>query len=566
MWRLDKDTNQSQNVPTHFKNFNPYDILEPEKVNLKKNEDASTAVLIEFDDNANKCDNSVDLTLHGSFLDKVKKSEYDLLDLYQNIYVTPHEIKKKGDVRNQNSGLNNNTIKDSNIDFTELIEKAEHGQKLSQWKKYDINVKNAVKEISVPNLSKTNPTDLDHTYLNISRKEIPHPRVYKTYPKGSNYTDESVPQPSSLQKSTFSYNGILDSAISLKCAQLNLESDSKSKFSEPEPISEDEIDEFLKPKLKDTLLIKKSAPLAFDKAYNGFSALSLNTNGKHLSHTIENSASPLIEPKLHLTSVHHTNTKSSLTDLNSPSLYRLACQQESIPILHTVKLDPKAFKNRRIVKKDCEILGFTKGPDIFEKSIVLPKIMERLAKRKRVFDERKSVQFKLSLDTGEKRSYDKVNINSAVAQTNKSFEQYLITNSLLKQNEPGKLAYQTPTEFCKQDKRTKLVVNGFSNKEPSKLSYQMTAGFVSEPTKEVASHKVVSFCNTNETYKLAACQEVNALVEPKLSQTPDYYLEPDKSVKLEPKVLMEDCNAKRIIALKTRVALEKFVKTGKLAP
>lgn len=236
----------------------------------------------------------------------------------------------------------------------------------------------------------------------------------------------------------------------------------------------------------------------------------------HESNLYENKMSKTV-PKSDVTPIFR-NTKTSLTELNRPPVNCLTCQGEAVPILHTVKMDPKAYHKRRIVKTDAEKIGFTKGPGIHEKSLVLPQIMKRLAKRKQSL-EAQQMQRKLVLETCEKHN-ENLNFDDSNGTVN-----------------------------AKKCIKTQILLST----EPSikKVTHLMQDGA----------------CKHKEPINLVAYQKPEGVPKPEVSlKPPAYFLEPETSVALNPKVLMEDCCLKRVKALQTRIAFEKFVNTGRLPP
>ncbi|XP_023938449.1 uncharacterized protein LOC112046161 [Bicyclus anynana] len=480
--------NPTQNLSPILKNFNVYDVLEPEKINVDVKENVPTDILVDICDIDNERQNSSDLSpdLHGSFLDKVKKSEFDLLDLFQNIYVTPAEIKKNSDDKNKMTPIEN--IGTVNIDYTKLFEKAEQGENLSHWKEHPEN--------GTEECSNTKVKVLDRDY---------------------------------------SSKLIIDPAP-------------KFKYTEPNPMYEDEIDNVLRPKrvLKAPIIIKETVPISSIKprishdidvpqktslnnkiqnqlknneetfiTQNGYQHLkteklmakSFNHDDKRIAYTSQdnvhlNENKKAFSSKIDQKYCHEI--KASLVDLNSPSVYSSNCQNESIPILQTVKLDTKVYSKRHIVKNDSEKIGFTKGPDIYEKSVVLPQIMKRLADRKQALGWTQNVQRKLILET-----YNSVKQIQYPTET-------------------------TPNKNC--------IIKPI----PSK----------SESPKMVEFEKF-TFRNEEETMKL----ENHMLShKPEVSlKSQACGLESADKVTLEPIVLMEDCSKKRMAALNARIAFEKFV-------
>ncbi|XP_075989980.1 uncharacterized protein LOC142985593 [Anticarsia gemmatalis] len=116
---------QSTTIPPNLlKNFDPYEILEPQKFG-GNSDGPKVDRLIDLDDLPPQSG------INASLLDQ--KTEYSYLDLYENMYVTPQLVKRKETP---------NTVP-NNIDFKDFFDKCENGEKVD-WTK-DVITK---KEIS----------------------------------------------------------------------------------------------------------------------------------------------------------------------------------------------------------------------------------------------------------------------------------------------------------------------------------------------------------------------------------------------------------------------------------
>lgn len=93
MWENPNEKNDSlQNI---LKNFDPYTVLEP----LTPQGIPKENILVDLTDT----NNDSNLELSGSLLDKSTKSDFEVIDVFQNLFVTPQHV---------NSNINGNKSKD----------------------------------------------------------------------------------------------------------------------------------------------------------------------------------------------------------------------------------------------------------------------------------------------------------------------------------------------------------------------------------------------------------------------------------------------------------------------
>ncbi|CAG4974469.1 unnamed protein product [Colias eurytheme] len=279
--------------------INPYEILEPIKVDN---------ILVDLSTDTDKTHDSLQL---GSFIDTVRKTEYDLVDLYQNIYVTPLHIQKT-------NGQDNAT------DFADFFDKLELDDK---------------KDGPIENKSNAlasefrKPCNKPIEAINEVRNDI-----HKEKLKPFNHTLNNEYKP----KLECHFNKSKPAVNEIKFNKDVLTKNNDKEFMEHN-------------KIKEILRVFNA-----DKSMN---MKQDNTKGIKKLHVID-----MINDKQFNGSIKNG-------------------------LLQTMKKDEKLYAKRNILLDR----NLTKGADIYEKSIVLPQMMERLAARKKILDEQKNLKRRLIL-------------------------------------------------------------------------------------------------------------------------------------------------------------------------
>lgn len=338
--------------PNLLKNFNPFDILEPQK------NDAHN--LIDFDETERKSH------LNASLLDQ--KAEYELVDLYQNMYVTPQQIKVTETKDNDKTrNKDNNTNK--NIDYDFFFDILESG-KTVDWSNPEVKITN----------------NISNADLELDRK----PNVIET-PNQS--IEDSDPE------------DLIEEVIATKNLEKLL---FKEQIEEEDPklteISND-INGFPKPKV-----LKPPRNIDFKtlKTYNQSNHKTVREKTESNTNTDETTDSKETHENLVLSFSELNNTVSNSSFADKCTLQGASCKVEgqinNLPTFKviTVKKDEKAYRKYRISKPDSQKTNFTKGADIYEKSIVLPQMMANIMARQTYLANNNNKKKRLVLDSGVK--------------------------------------------------------------------------------------------------------------------------------------------------------------------
>ncbi|XP_046976255.1 uncharacterized protein LOC124542329 [Vanessa cardui] len=352
MWSSSNELNgESKSIPA-LKNFNPYHILEPIKVETVDRNNVATGKLIDIKTDEDNIE--TDLNLNGSYLDKVKKTEFTLIDLFENLYVSPQHVLKN----------DKNTI-----DFLES------------------STSDAFESPNSSDLDKSEDTlPYTRTFDDIFDRAVSS-RFLKLEPVCENDT---------LSKDTIDTVG--DNTLSIEC-QNPIGNIATIAIPKLEIITKENCEvnsKCLDPQHQATTFTQTpQANNTFhfydDHIFNKISQLKLQSSQNQSSLTKRN----LFQADS--VTRYTKDIKSILIDQNRPPIVPIT-NGLAIPILQSIKKDNKAFIKRRVVVNDSEKIGFIKGPNIYEKSVVLPQIIERLGERKKLLDAKKNIKRKLILD------------------------------------------------------------------------------------------------------------------------------------------------------------------------
>lgn len=442
-----------------FQDIKIFDTLEPKKVETFGSNNVKTALLVDISDS-----DAPDPKLSGSFLD-VKKQEFTLVDLFENLYVTPQHVGNKSDLEdnlfdfgntdtlkstNNDEGtikeaslgsVKENTLKESKRTFDEIFDSAVS----SRYSKLDFKSKDQ-SEDCVDGFTTEIPTHLYDKPVKVLTPPKCNINIsYEVKTTNISALDDNFNFIPTVNKIN---NPLLEEiethTIERANEKVNKECDDvkilrppiNRNFPKPCLLKSSDVI----PSTRDTFTIERD----YNRTYNKTDASKLfntsndtynsevskvNLNSVHLT-TAKEIVTPLAQrtakhtvnfnifniPRVKLESLkQNENTSkrnlfqpdpvtryrkaitSPLVDLNKPPI---VMKNTLIPVLQSIKKDNKAFNKRRIVKKDSEKIGFTKGPDIYEKSVVLPQIIQRLSERRKNLDARNNVTKKLVLDRG----------------------------------------------------------------------------------------------------------------------------------------------------------------------
>ncbi|XP_045525423.1 uncharacterized protein LOC123714857 [Pieris brassicae] len=381
-------------------NFNPYEVLEPQKVDLKDR------ILVDLTPVEEK---QPDAKLEmGSFLDTVTKTDYNLVDLYQNIYVTPQHLQKK------TTEIDKNSL----IDFGNFIDK----QKV---KKIENNNSTAVRldKTDIPSFDELNhrtgpshfASDVSETIEENTIKNNLDATIDALYRSCITKFDTSSPEKTEfslfnnfkcltlhndpIKRKTPNAERVGTSDIKTDYEYMTNETKDHSKDISHQsnlrdcPGVKSDLSHFqLTDSMRRNILdeVKREEIPIKCKCYYAKNILNLN----------KSMDASFINPFDNDLPVAHSKDLKKPKPLSMLSNNQFT-QIKSGPLLQTVVKDQKLYAKQMKLKENNQNL--TKGPDIYEKSIILPQIMERLAARKKILDEQRDWKRRLVLDSGESK-------------------------------------------------------------------------------------------------------------------------------------------------------------------
>ncbi|CAH0731193.1 unnamed protein product, partial [Brenthis ino] len=339
-------------VSSAFKHINLYEILEPERVH-----NVQTAKLIDINDD--KLDSNPDLI--GSFVDNVTKKEFDILDVFENIYVTPQHLQRQ----NKND-----------LDFNMFIKESKGELDVAS------HVESTNRQTDRQQVESNKVRSLDEIFDNIVST--------RSFPKLNRLNEAGIDNPKQVNEDLI--DEFLQSKPTIKLETIKTPIPSTSvqeDVQKTEGTVKNHVFETFK--LQNTSQNVQPAVAGKSMVINDLPVLAVakKINNKNLT-----PPKPRLEENRLLLKIYQNEIKTALIDENKIIAYK---QNPPIPMLQTVKVDKKAFA-KRIVKGDSEKASFTKGPDLYEKSLVLPQIMHRLRLRKEIIDAKTNVRRKLILD------------------------------------------------------------------------------------------------------------------------------------------------------------------------
>lgn len=434
--------------PNLLRNFNTFDILEPQRNGAENRDVAKVEKLVDIDDS------SQDSGFHEfESLLLNKKKDLTLIDVYENIYLTPQDIKVKSEEEESTS-----LPSKPNVDFKELFDIIESG------KKYDWVKPSSSKE-------KTTFKPDDHEDIVKPRVLLP-PVIHET----------------NLDPDEFIYE-----VLSQK--DINKHILNETKFQSNIRSSSD---------------VKHSVLTADDRRrmLNNFTK---NTNDNMNKHEIKQS-------------------ETSIKRINNNNF-----------IVKAIKKEEKVYKKKHIVKPESQTSKFTKGPDFYEKSVVLPQIMARMFDRKECLDEKNNIQRRLVLDSGANKLQAQPNISKTEKELKNSAPPMRNDINVGLKYQPNGL--KTETEFKNDAQPVRSVVNVGLRVKKTDSAKLTDAIILSANRSSCTPAKTVIDLSNNETNS-------------KITKDTDYG-------KLSPVVLMEDCNKERLKAWQRSQLFKNFVNKGK---
>ncbi|KAJ0169620.1 hypothetical protein K1T71_014805 [Dendrolimus kikuchii] len=218
----------------------------------------------------------------------------------------------------------------------------------------------------------------------------------------------------------------------------------------------------------------------------------------------------------------------------------------------TVEKNKKLYAKRSF-KSDAEKHNFTKGPTLYEKSIVLPQILKRLALRKAKFNEENKFVRRLILDDPSENfnnaaniTNNKANITDASPNIKKPNTPNTFVNTI-DNNKEVNIKHNTKT--TNNFKVTNAVIDNIRLPKENILSKNMPVTKSNKPGDCAGtSTNNVTNSNTLKVNTSAGLEGVSKSTENNAER-----------VELNPEILLEDCNKERLLEWKRRQWLREFV-------
>lgn len=423
-----------------------------------------------------------------------------MIDLYQNIFVTPHHIKQ-----NVSSDVVTNFASNGlDVDFKQFFDKLESGQKID-WTKYPLKEEGDLK------------SDFD---VLLEKPKVLVPKVFT----------EPNTDPEDL--------------ISEVLTQINIEKRILEEYN-------------YRPNVEDN---SKSKTKSDSNLNNNFFKDS----------NIEN---------INTDNMASGSTKNIPIDnqINNSFTFTVQAMQK----------DEKVYKKKRVLKPANQTSKFTKGPDINEKTVVLPQIMARIIARQEYLDEVNSQKKRLILDAGEvvthtpgisndKMKPPKINSGFATNIVNSDRSSTFKDPEFCLNKVSESIAVHNSMQTCINcNKTTKNGIPGNNsvrldrnpNLNEAKLYMHSTASVPVNTAKKITTNynnPSVNFGGASiKTDKGFGANCNNPSVNKVASSFGAASRKTDGFGQVSPKVLMADCNKERLKALKQSQMFKNFVMHGK---
>uniref|UniRef100_A0A2H1VMV2 SFRICE_008890 n=1 Tax=Spodoptera frugiperda TaxID=7108 RepID=A0A2H1VMV2_SPOFR len=466
--------------PNLLKNFNVYDILEPVK-NDVTSDAAKVDKLIDVDDSS-RDSGFQDADINASFLDN--KKEFNLVDLFQNIFVTPQHIKKKE--TNDDLGAMFSEEKVVDPGYNKFFDMLESGQKID-W----------------TNISTKEKSVLKHNFVQEKPKVL--------VPKVNLSESESDPEELIHEVLT---NKIKEKVL---LGSVSDSYDLQTKIDRKIP----KIDVKMPKIIKTPDLIPEFSHRSENCSCKGAKLENVNN---------ENVPQP-----------SGVDTRRRSERLLQKNLERQNKVYTTDFVVKAMQKDEKTYRKKRLQKPEHLKANYTKGPDFYEKTVVLPQIMARLNAKLAELDEKSNQKRKLILDVG------------TVPNSDYSPKKEV-------KDIKTKLNYLPETAKYQPEAAKKTLNLEMNNKKPH------NQGLQSIKTVKV-NQKEAQMCVNKTNNNIAVHSTVGQCLNCSKPNKNDNSIDKKSSVnnfgELNPVVLMEDCKKERLRALKQSKMFKDFILNGK---
>ncbi|XP_068627233.1 uncharacterized protein [Battus philenor] len=306
----DKNQDNNDTMRNIINNFDPFKVLQPIKNKIKPEN-----LLVDLtNSNLQEATNN---DLNGSLLETTTKNKFDVIDVFQNMFINPQHV----------------TQNDKETELTET-------ERNRDW----------IKDFENFNYENNGEVDVMEDLASVFLRT------------------ESKPNTDIESEIDDDEDRLIDEVFAMKAVQAG----SHTHFqTETVPPTQRSITEHTHKLIAPKLIVNKEIIINSTQPHI--------PNSKRLSHEFSSESINL----------NKTTEAKTLDDLNIPNP-----QLDSSTVVQTVKFDRKKYKKRQILS-DEEKVGYTRGPDLLEKSIYLPSMVERIKARKQYHDECKNLRRRL---------------------------------------------------------------------------------------------------------------------------------------------------------------------------
>lgn len=214
----------------------------------------------------------------------------------------------------------------------------------------------------------------------------------------------------------------------------------------------------------------------------------------------------------------------------------------NIKYLEAVKKVDKVFIKFCNLKSENEKSKLTLGPSLYEKSVVLPQIMQRLQQKDKAFEEIKSMEMKLILDAAGPSTQKPIYVPQILNKNKIKSEHFTNPASL---SSPVLINSTSPTtSFI-----PKMLISPRILKPPKIANIKPT--MLNQRSHDIDSTKPTVSHSSNNPKQTTFLKDVSSSSQVPVHEIP--VLKP-------PELLMKDCNRERLIANRTHKLFESLVR------
>ncbi|KPJ14023.1 hypothetical protein RR48_01435 [Papilio machaon] len=315
MWENSKEKNDEKHdsLRNILKNFDPYAVLEP----LTPQGIPKENILVDLTDKSTNSESEIELS--GSLLEKSTKSDFEVIDAFQNLFVTPEQVIKS----KNNNGINK--LQD-NKEWIKAFDGIEHRND------DEIDMKKELESIFTVHKTKLNAklTRLSDDEFDVDEIDevLTMKRIEKLMKSPQNYVGSSTNYVES--RSNINTVRIKDQSMKTDIKTNEVQANISTKIDKQEIITENI-------HINDFIVADKSNNAKIPTKFNNFD------------------------------------------------------------LIKTITLDKKKLQKKMVLPDDVK-RNYTKGPDLLEKSMALPSMIERIKARQQLIDNEQCLRHRFVLE------------------------------------------------------------------------------------------------------------------------------------------------------------------------